>query len=157
MRRERLLWGKFAFSATGGVLIAELLVLLSDVMLAMPAVAIGLHILAVAVLACGLSGLSVGLGACMPNFRETDPSKIAVGFGGTLNLVAGLIFLSLTIGLIAAPWHLYAAGARDPDQFQEANAMLVIGLQALVGTALGAMAAVIPLLAGARILRRMAF
>jgi ABC-2 type transport system permease protein len=157
MRRERLLWGKFAFSATGGVLIAELLVLLSDVMLGMPAVAIGLHILAVAVLACGLSGLSVGLGACMPNFRETDPSKIAVGFGGTLNLVAGLIFLSLTIGLIAAPWHIYAAGVRDPDQFQEANAMLVIGMQALVGTALGVMAVVIPLLAGARLLRRMEF
>lgn len=157
MKRERLLWGKFAFSATGGLLIAEFLVLLSDMMLEMPALAIGLHVVTVAVLACGLSGLSVGLGACMPNFRETDPSKIAVGFGGTLNLVAGLLFLSVTIGLIAAPWHVYAAGVRELDQLFMGNAMTVILLQAVIGTTFGIGATIIPLMAGARVLRRMEF
>ena len=34
----------------------------------------------------GLSGISVGLGARLPNLRETDPSKIAVGFGGHAQL-----------------------------------------------------------------------
>jgi hypothetical protein len=33
-----------------------------------------------------------------------DPSKIAVGFGGTLNLVLELAFLLATLALIAAPW-----------------------------------------------------
>jgi ABC-2 type transport system permease protein len=157
MRRERLLWGKFAFSATGGVLIAEFLVLLSDIMLGMPAVLITLHVVAVAVLACGLSGLSVGLGACMPNFRETDPSKIAVGFGGTLNLVAGLLFLTITIGLIAAPWHLYAAGTNEPSQIHESTHQLAIALEAIVGAIFGVAATVIPLMAGARVLRRIEF
>jgi ABC-2 type transport system permease protein len=157
MRRERLLWGKFAFSAAGGLLIAECLVLLSDVMLGMPAFLIALHVMAVAVLACGLSGLSVGLGACMPNFHETDPSKIAVGFGGTLNLVAGLLFLTLTIALIAAPWHLYAAGAIELNQMYEGNARTAIVLQAVMGVALGVAATVIPLMAGARVLRRIEF
>ena len=41
----------------------------------------------------------------MPNFRETDPSKIAVGFGGTLNLVAGLLFLLGDPGADGRPWH----------------------------------------------------
>ncbi len=103
VRREQLLWGKFAFATTGGLLIAEFLVLVSDLMLLMPVEAVLLHMLTVAVLAAGLSGLSVGLGACMPNFRETDPSKIAAGFGGTLNLVAGLLFLLLILGLMAGP------------------------------------------------------
>ena len=98
---DGLLWGKLAFSATGSVLIAEFLVLLSDLMLNMPWPAVLLHMLTVGALAVGLSGLSVGLGACMPNFRETDPSKIAVGFGGTLNLVAGLLLLVVVIGLAA--------------------------------------------------------
>src|SRR5205823_11588947 len=80
LRRERLMWGKFIFSTLGALVIAEALVLVSDLMLEMPPAAVALHVLAVAVLAAGLSGLSVGLGACMPNFRETDPSKIAVGF-----------------------------------------------------------------------------
>src|SRR5205823_3892492 len=62
LRRERLLWGKFAFSATGALVIAEFLVVLSDVMLEMPVLAVLLHALTVAVLAIGLSGLSVGLG-----------------------------------------------------------------------------------------------
>src|SRR5207244_6522043 len=42
LRRERLLWGKFALSATGALLIAEFLMVLSDSMLAIPAVVIGL-------------------------------------------------------------------------------------------------------------------
>src|SRR5262249_17365341 len=91
LRRDQLLWGKFAFATTGTLVIAELLVLLSDLTLDIPWQAILLHGLTVAVLSAGLSGLSVGLGACMPNFRETDPSKIAVGFGGTLDLVASLV------------------------------------------------------------------
>ena len=57
-----------------------------------------LHVVTVVVLALGLSGLSVGLGG-LPNFRETDPSKIAVGFGGTLNLILELILLVLVVGL----------------------------------------------------------
>src|SRR5262249_49500434 len=48
--RGRLLWGKFAFSATGSLLIAELLVLLSDAMLGMPWLAVALHALTVAIL-----------------------------------------------------------------------------------------------------------
>src|SRR5437660_428384 len=75
LRRDRLLWGKFAFSATWALLIAEFLVVFSDLMLQMPLLVTGLHALTVAVVAFGLSGLSVGLGASMPNFRESDPSK----------------------------------------------------------------------------------
>lgn len=157
MKRERLLWGKFAFSATGGIMIAESLVLLSDWMLGVPWPAIGLHILAVAVLAFGLSGMSVGLGACMPNFRESDPSKIAVGFGGTVNLIAGLLFLALIISLIAAPWHIFAALAKDVDLMYEGKAELAIAIQAAVGVFLGAVATMAPLLVGSRMLKRMEF
>ena len=59
-------------SATWAVLIAEFLVVFSDLMLGMPGWIIGLHALTVLVLALGLSGLSVGLGAWMPNFRESE-------------------------------------------------------------------------------------
>ena len=77
--------------------ISEFLIVFSDIMLGMSWEVVVMHAVTVAVLALGLSGLSVGLGAWMPNFRESDPSKIAVGFGGTLNLVAGLLFLLLEI------------------------------------------------------------
>ena len=156
LRRERLLWGKFAFSATGGLLISEVLVLLSDAMLDMPPLAVGLHMLTVAVLAVGLSGLSVGLGACMPTFKETDPSKIAAGFGGTLNLVAGMFFLIAAVGLIALPWHVYGAAMNGPA-VGGVIPLAVCGTGALLGVATGVAAVILPLKAGAEALRRMEF
>jgi ABC-2 type transport system permease protein len=161
-KRERLLWGKFAFSATWALLIAEFLVLFSDAMLSMPELAIMLHALTVLVLALGLSGLSVGLGAWMPNFKETDPSKIAVGFGGTLNLVAGLLFLLLILVTMSLPLHLLLAFDQLPEegrQFFEITTFttwwLALGLPA--GIALGAAAVILPLRLGRRALRRMEF
>jgi ABC-2 type transport system permease protein len=156
LHRERLLWGKFAFSATGGLLIAEFLMILGDVMLGMPWPVLCLHIVTVAVLALGLSGLSVGLGAVMPNFQESDPSKIAVGFGGTLNLVAGLIFLLLTIGLMAAPTHLLAAAELEPAVFST-RVLLLLGLGVVLGLGIGVAVVLLPLYMGAEALRRMEF
>ena len=109
--------------------------------------------LTVAVLALGLSGLSVGLGACMPNFRETDPSKIAVGFGGTLNLVAGLFFLILVIGAMAAPLHLLQASS----EWVQGGYPWWVVLGLVVGLAVGALAVFVPLRARARYLRAMEF
>jgi ABC-2 type transport system permease protein len=155
LRREQLLWGKFAFSAVGALLIAEALILLSDLMLLMPWPAIALHILTVGVLAVGLSGLSVGLGACMPTFKETDPSKIAAGFGGTLNLVAGLTFLIVVLSLMALPWHARAALVRPGDGLAPEDLWSLTGL--VPGLLVGAAGAWLPLRAGARALARMEF
>jgi ABC-2 type transport system permease protein len=156
LRREQLLWGKFAFSTAGGLILAESLMLLSDLMLEMPWQALVLHLFTVAVLAAGLSGLSVGLGAIMPNFRETDPSKIAVGFGGTLNLVAGLLFLLLILGLMAGPWHLFMAltpPEKEPPTLMLPVVLFCLGLGLIVGLA----SVLLPLRAGIRALRQMEF
>jgi ABC-2 type transport system permease protein len=156
LQRERLLWGKFAFSATGCILIAEFLSIFSNVMLGLPWFVVAVHALTVLVLALGFSGLSVGLGACMPNFRESDPSKIAVGFGGTLNLVAGLGLLLVVIGVMALPWHLVMATAGDRE-FILTVGHWWLGLCVLFGVGIGAVAAVVPLVAGAFALRQMEF
>ena len=156
LRREQLLWGKFVFSTVGGLLLSTSLMLLNDVMLEMPLDILLLHQLTVVVLAAGLSGLSVGLGACMPNFRETDPSKIAAGFGGTLNLVLGLGFLLGTIGLMAMPWHGFMMGrdGNDPVTLSRVSVVVVGAVLGLVG---GFVAVFFPLRAGIRALERMEF
>jgi len=155
LRRDRLLWGKFAFSATWALLIAEFLVIFSDLMLGMPGPIIAVHALTVLVLAVGLSGLSVGLGAWMPNFRETDPSKIAVGFGGTLNLVAGLLYILVVLALMALPWHVRAIVSDLLGRHIPVHWLWYAGLAA--GLLVGAAAVFIPLRIGARNLRRMEF
>jgi ABC-2 type transport system permease protein len=156
LERDRLLWGKFAFSATGCLLIADVLVLFSDLMMELTWPMIAMHVLTIAVLGLGFSGLSVGLGACMPNFRETDPSKIAVGFGGTLNLVTGLLLLALVIGLIAVPWHLVIAARGAPELDLLGTDWWLLATAAL-GVGVGLAAVALPLRAGARALRGMEF
>ncbi|MBM4073257.1 MAG: hypothetical protein FJ271_30695 [Planctomycetes bacterium] len=154
--RQTLLWGKFAFSAVGCLLVGEFLVLFSNLMLQTPMHIIAVQMATMVVVAVGLSGLSVGLGACIPNFRESDPSKIAVGFGGTLNLVAGLLMVILVVGLMAGPWHYFlmarAAAAIDPDY----RALIEAG-GFIAGMIVGLLATIVPLRAGARALVRMEF
>jgi ABC-2 type transport system permease protein len=157
LRRERLLWGKFAFSAMGATLVAEALVIFSDILLNVGWIGIALHAVTVIVVAAGLSGLSVGVGACIPNFRESDPSKIAVGFGGTLNLVSGLLFLLAVIAMMALPYHLLIATDRLMDPRWSETAWLWVAAGLAGGLLLGGVAVLLPLRMGAGALRRMEF
>lgn len=110
VRRSQILWGKFAFSASLSLFASESLLMISDIQLRLEPILITVHAILMAVICLGLSAISVGLGARLPNYRESDPSKIAAGFGGTLNLVVSLLFLMITIGAVALPCHLYFVG-----------------------------------------------
>jgi ABC-2 type transport system permease protein len=113
----------------------------------------------VAFLCLGLSGISVGLGARMPNLKEEDPSRIAAGFGGTLNLLVSLVFIVLMVTALALPFHLYYAG----NQFQNEGLTLLEGPNARVwlavslaaSTVLGLIAVFVPLRMGIRAFERM--
>ena len=155
--REQILFGKFAFAATGSVLIAEVLILGSDLLLGVPVSAVGAHALTGLVVAVGLSGLNVGLGAYMPNFRETDPSKIVVGFGGTVNMVLGLLFLVLVVGLMSAPLYVAELVRKYGVKPIGGGPPLWAFMGIPVGMLLGAVAVVLPLRAGARALRATEF
>jgi ABC-2 type transport system permease protein len=154
LQRDRLLWGKFAFSATWSLVVSEALILMSDTMLGVSWQILIIHAITIFLIALGLSGISVGLGATMANFRETDPSKIAVGMGGTLNLAAGLLFLLLEVLLMAGPWHLRLA-----SQHVQASATFPIWASAcmLLGVVVGVLAIAIPMRLGAQTLRSMEF
>lgn len=91
-----------------GVLLVPtaILVGLSDVMLRVDGYVMLSHQLTAALMCVGLSGIAVGLGARFPNFRENAPSRIAAGFGGTLNLIVSTFYNVLILALAALPSHL---------------------------------------------------
>jgi ABC-2 type transport system permease protein len=153
--RDQILRGKFAFAATGCLLVAETLILVSDALLGVPWEGLLLHAVALAVVALGLSALNVGLGAYLPNFRETDPSKIVVGFGGTVNMVIGLAFLVSVIGTMVVPFHIAQLAKGATGGTARVNPWVFAGIP--VGLVLGAVAVVAPLRAGAKSLREMEF
>lgn len=153
--RDQILRGKFAFAATGSLVVAEGLILISDALLALPLEGLLLHAVVVAIIAVGLSALNVGLGAYLPTFRETDPSKIVVGFGGTVNMVVGLAFLVSVIGMMVVPFHAAQLARAATVGSGRINPWVFAGIP--VGLILGAMAVVLPLRAGAKSLRNMEF
>jgi ABC-2 type transport system permease protein len=161
LRREQILWGKFAFSVGISLGATEVLVFLSDLMLRMSPVMIALHGAMVAVLCLGLSGISVGLGARLPNLRESDPSKIAVGFGGTLNLLVSLVFIFAIVTALAVPCHLYFLGQEHPDSTRIALShggfRFWLTIAILVSLAIGAIGTIVPLRIGIKAFQRMEF
>ena len=139
----------------------EVLVFLSDLMLGMSPVMIALHVGMVAVLCMGLSGISVGLGARLPNLRETDPSKIAVGFGGTLNLLVSLVFIFAIVTALAVPCHLYFLGQENPDTTRLALShdgfRFWLTVAIVVSLVIGAVGTIVPLRIGIKAFQRMEF
>lgn len=61
---------------------------------------------AMTVMTFTLNAIASGLGVLHPNFRETQPSKIVSGFGGTLCLVVSFAYIVAATALLAAgsPW-----------------------------------------------------
>ncbi len=107
IRRDTILWGKFLFAACGSWLPCAGLVLMSDVILKVTMLVLLVHQVICIFLCLGLSSMAVGLGAIMPDFREQSPSKIAAGFGGTLNLVLSAIYIMAIVLLTALPCHFF--------------------------------------------------
>jgi ABC-2 type transport system permease protein len=148
LRRKTILWGKFVFAALGSILTCTVLVTLSDVMLRVPAVVLWVHLLVCLILCCGLSGIAVGLGARFPDLREDSPSKIAAGFGGTLNLVVSTIYIIAIIALTAVPCHFYTAAISSASSLVWGTAVSLL---------LGLAATAVPLWIGFRAFARLEF
>jgi ABC-2 type transport system permease protein len=151
--RDQLLRGKFAFAATGSLIIMEGLILVSDLLIGLPLEGFLLHAVVAAIIALGLSAINVGLGAYMPTFQETDPSKIVVGFAGTVNMVVGLGFIVAVIGLMAVPFHTAQLTKKMSDGVL--NPWIFAGMP--IALILGVIAVILPMRAGAKSLRGMEF
>ncbi|MEN1681862.1 MAG: hypothetical protein AAGJ46_19955 [Planctomycetota bacterium] len=158
--RETIVWSKFAFAALGSWLPCALLVLLSDLMLQVDPLVVFVHQVTNVLLCVGLAAMAVGLGASMPNFSEPSPSKIAAGFGGTLNLVLSAVYIILIVALTALPCHFFliAQQQRMQQSFLDAGSLkmwMVVGSGAAVLT--GLLATVLPLRAGIKAFNRLDF
>jgi len=155
LKREQLLWGKFAFAVTMTMVLAGGIILVSDLVLDMPLSAIVIHMLALGVLSFGLSGMGVGMSAWIPNFRETDPSKIVVGFGGTMFTIASLMYLVLTVALMCLPYHI--ASARDSFQQTARNLPWWVYAGIPAGLIMAVLCVWLPMRVGSRTLQKMEF
>ncbi len=105
VKRKQILYGKFFFAFFGSLVISEALILLSDYILEFPLAMVVCHAVLVLAICAGLSAISVGLGARYPNLKEDNAAKIVAGFGGTLNLIVSMLYITVMIVAVALPYH----------------------------------------------------
>jgi ABC-2 type transport system permease protein len=156
--RDTILWSKFLFAACGSWLPCAALVGISDVMLDVSVMVVAVHQLICLLLCLGLAGMAVGFGAMMPNFREQSPSKIAAGFGGTLNLVLSALYIMAVVLMTALPCHFYllAGKAEMPPKLLQPTYLrfwLLLGIGASI--VLAALVTALPLRGGLRSFRKL--
>jgi ABC-2 type transport system permease protein len=162
IHRDAILWSKFLFAAFGSLVPCMTLVLLSDLMLQINLVlVIVFHQISCVVLCVGLSAIAVGLGAKMPDLRAHSPSKIAAGFGGTLNLVISAGYIVLVVLLTALPIHLFLGSGQEAPQTFIDHCIHFLGSAPGIGTGIaltlltGIIATVWPMQVGFRAFRKL--
>ena len=151
MRRTYVLWGKFLFAAGGTFVITSAIMVASDLILRMPIWMVGVHLLVLLGVCCGLNGLAVGLGALYPHMDSDNPAQIVSSFGGTLNLILSIVFITFALAPVVVVLHLYmlqGIGGRFP---------LWLGLALGSVCAISLVACLVPMLAGAKAFRDMEF
>lgn len=116
--RGKILLAKFAFSMTVTVLVAVFAIALGAVMLDQSGTWGLLHLAVIVSICFGLCGCSVGLGARMPMFEQTNAARIANGIGGTVNLLASVLLITVVLtGVGVATWRSHQHGLRGrPDE-----------------------------------------
>jgi ABC-2 type transport system permease protein len=164
VRRETILWSKFVFAVGTSLVPSSLLVLTSDLALRVPPMLVASHQFVCAILCFGLAGIAVGLGARMPNSREESPARIAAGFGGTLNLVLGTLYILVVVLMTTLPWHFYLTPQNvnlAPDSWVGRWIVRWIDVWVWGGTLgsllLGVVATFVPLIVGLRAFRKAEF
>ena len=114
LERDFILWAKFLFSVGCLLVPCGLLILLSDWRLGIPGLLIVQHQVTSCSSAWAFQASPPGLGARLPLVGEPSPSRIAAGFGGTLNLVISTAFIVLVLTAATLPCHIYLARQVDP-------------------------------------------
>jgi len=124
VRRSRLLWSKFAFSMTVTLAVAVGAMSLAAVMLRTDMVWTLIHVTVTAAICFGLCGLSVGLGARLPMFDESNPARIANGLGGTTNLLVSVAVVATSLaGVFVAT---YRSRYLTPGSMPDSTSLLCI-------------------------------
>ena len=159
LQRKSVLWSKFFFSLAGSLIMTETLVLLSNLILKTPLLIYIVQAITAALVSVGLTGLAVGMGALFPSLRETNPSKIVSGFGGTLTLILSISLVVLVVGAEAVIGYRYLVLDRglDPNSPAAIEFYWTLGELMFGIVLLSLLTAYIPLRLGVRALERMEF
>ncbi len=92
---------KYWLASFASLLVTLSLISMSSYLLGMTFDRIVFFASVITVMTFSLNGLASGLGVLYPNFKESNPSKIVSGFGGTFCLVLSFLYILGSVMLLA--------------------------------------------------------
>jgi ABC-2 type transport system permease protein len=100
---RQFLWAKFWSSLLPLLVLAEILIVLSNTLLRVTPFMMWLGVATVFMMTFGITALGVGLGALFPKFKHENVAQIPTGFGGIVYMLLTLLFIGIVILLEALP------------------------------------------------------
>jgi ABC-2 type transport system permease protein len=97
------LWSKFWTSLIPLLLLAEILIFLSNWLLKVTPLMMAISSFTILFLTCGIVGLGVGVGALYPQFRLENTARMAWGLGGAVYMIVSMVFIGAVVVLEAWP------------------------------------------------------
>ena len=134
IRRASILRIKFWSNFIAAVVVTVPLMLLSNHILEVSGIMTLITCGAIVIMAGVLVSLSTGLGAIFPQFTEDNPSRIASGFGGTLNLVLSLIYIAVMVCTLALAYQLRGIGTAAGHSLIPVLAVVFVLLLSILGS-----------------------
>ncbi len=104
---RRFLLEKFFIFLLPLLVLAETLIIISNIILEVDSYMMFLSVATIFVMTLGLTGLGVGMGAIYPKFINENPAQIAMSIGGILYMIFSLLYIGATIVIEAWPVYIY--------------------------------------------------
>ena len=146
------LWVKFAVYYLPLLILAEILIVSSNILLEVTPFMMALSVVTVFLMVPGVVALGVGLGAAYPDFQSENPAQSVTSFGGLLFMLLAAGFIALVIVLEAGPvYAVFMAGFRGRSLSGLQRVWLVVSFTLVI--LLCILAVVLPMRLGERRLR----
>jgi ABC-2 type transport system permease protein len=104
---RRFLLEKFFLFFFPLISLAEILIVVSNLLLKVDSYMMGLSVITIFFITLGLTGLGVGIGALYPKFINENPAQIATSLGGIIYMICSLGYIGFIIVLEARPVYVY--------------------------------------------------
>ncbi|UCD70901.1 MAG: hypothetical protein JSW70_07825 [Syntrophobacterales bacterium] len=103
---RRLIWSKFWTSLVPLLLLAEILIILSNTFLHVTQFMMVISTVTIFLITIAIVSMGIGIGAVYPRFRVEDVAQIHSGFGGLIYMILCITFIGLVILLEAWPTYV---------------------------------------------------